>query len=315
MKKILFVLGLSAVSAIAAANPIKSTEVFKRVGDLEIKAEVYSYGDDKVRPCVVWFHGGALINGGRQGISSRVRKFAFENGYVLVSFDYRLAPETMLPEIISDLEDGMTWLVRKGPRKFHIDPDRIAVSGGSAGGYMTLTAGFRARHRPRVLLAFWGYGDLVGEWYSKPSPHYRHHRIIVTPEGARAQVSGPPVANSRDRMGNGGVFYVHCRQQGTWPTAVSGWDPHQEPEKFHPYMAVKNVDSNYPPTVMIHGKEDTDVPFEQSAMMAVEFRKHGVEHLLLAIENGEHGLAGADRAEVDAANQRAFDFVKARLER
>ena len=315
MKKILFVLMLGVVPVIAAPKPIPSTEVFKQVGDLEIKAEVYSYADEQVRPCVVWFHGGALINGGRQGISSRVRNFAFENGYVLVSFDYRLAPETMLPEIIADLEDGMAWLVREGPKKFRINPQRIAVTGGSAGGYMTLTAGFRAKERPKVLLAFWGYGDLVGEWYAKPSPHYRHHRIIVTPEAARAQVSGPPIANSRDRKGNGGIFYVHCRQQGNWPTAVAGWNPHTEPAKFYPFMAVKNVDANYPPTVMIHGMEDTDVPFEQSVMMVEQLKKHGVDHLLLAVENGEHGLVGADRAEIEEANRRAFAFVKERLER
>ena len=315
MRQILPIFLLVAASVKAAPKPVKSTEVFKHAGELEIKAEVYSYPDQKVRPCVVWFHGGALINGGRQGISSRVRNFAFENGYVLVSFDYRLAPETMLPEIISDLEDGMAWLVHEGPRKFRIDPNRIAVSGGSAGGYMTMTAGFRAQKRPQVLLAFWGYGDLVGDWYSKPSPHYRHHRIIVSPEGARAQVSGPPIANSRDRNGNGGFFYTHCRQRGIWPTAVSGWNPNTEPEKFHPYMAVKNVDGKYPPIAMVHGTEDTDVPFQQSVMMAEQLKKHGVDHLLLAVENGEHGLGGADRAEIEAANRRAFAFVKERLER
>ena len=139
-----------------AAKPEKAAYVFKTVGELEIKADVYSYPDDMVRPVIVWFHGGALINGGRQGIHSRVRDFAFENNYVLVSFDYRLAPETKLPEIVADLEDGFKWLRRVGPRKFHIDPNRIAVTGGSAGGYMTLTSGFRVEPRPRVLLAFWG---------------------------------------------------------------------------------------------------------------------------------------------------------------
>ncbi|MFT6620560.1 MAG: acetyl esterase/lipase, partial [Limisphaerales bacterium] len=80
--------------SMSAATPVKSTQVYKVVDGLEIKADVFSYPDSKVRPVVVWFHGGALINGGRGGVSGVVRKFAADNGYVLVSFDYRLAPES-----------------------------------------------------------------------------------------------------------------------------------------------------------------------------------------------------------------------------
>ena len=51
----------------------------------------------------------------------------------------------------------------------------VAVSGGSAGGYLTLVTGYRVKPWPKALVAFWGYGDLVGPWYSEPSPHPRHH--------------------------------------------------------------------------------------------------------------------------------------------
>ena len=152
-------------------KPARQAVVYKRAGDLEIKADVFAYADAKVRPVVVWLHGGALIMGNREGISSQVRDFASANGYVLVSFDYRLAPETQLPDIIADVEDAFRWLRTDGAKTFHIDPERVAVTGGSAGGYLTLVTGYRVQPRPRVLLAFWGYGDLVGDWYSKPSSH------------------------------------------------------------------------------------------------------------------------------------------------
>lgn len=302
-------LAIAGPHCLAQEELVKSTAVYKQVGNLKIHADVYRPDTTEVLPVVVWIHGGALINGHREGVSGRVRNWAQENGCALVSIDYRLAPETKLPGIISDLEDAFRWIRGPGARQFHLDPGRVAVTGGSAGGCLTLTAGYRVKPRPQVLLAFWGYGDLIGDWYSQPSPHARHQKPKLSYAEAKKQVSGPPVSDSRLRKGNGGWFYVHCRQHGLWPKEVTGWDPLKEPEKFYPYMAVRNVTADYPPTAMIHGTADTDVPFEQSAMMAEQFRKHSVEHLLLPVPGGEHGLSGGDRKVIDEVNRRGFEFL------
>jgi acetyl esterase/lipase len=296
-----------------AAEVQMQTYAYKRVGDLEIKANVYREDDEKVRPVIVWIHGGALIMGGREGVSGRVKEMFLDAGYTIVSIDYRLAPETKLPMIIEDVEDAFRWIREKGPELFRIDNSRIAVLGGSAGGYLTLVTGFRVKPHPTVLVAFWGYGDLIGDWYSQPSPHPRHQRSKITEDKVRRQVSGPPIANSRDRKGNGGAFYQFCRQRGIWPKEVSGWDPHREARKYEPYMPLNNVTRNYPPTLLIHGTEDTDVPYEQSVVMADEFKKYGIDHKLITIADGEHGLAGGDPTRIDLAYERAFQFVHERM--
>jgi len=295
--------------ATAQEDCMKTTAVYKQVGDLKIHADVYRPATKDVLPVVVWIHGGALINGHRAGVSGRVRNWARENGCALVSIDYRLAPETKLPGIIEDLEDAFKWIRGEGAKQFHLDPKRVAVTGGSAGGCVTLTAGYRVKPHPQVLLAFWGYGDLIGDWYSKPSPHARHQKPKLSYAEAKKQVSGPPVSDSRLRKGNGGWFYVHCRQHGIWPKEVTGWDPKTEPEKFYPYMAVRNVTKDYPPTAMIHGTADTDVPYEQSTMMADQFKKHSVEHQMLSVPNGEHGLGGGKKEDIEDAYQRGFEFL------
>lgn len=286
-----------------------TTHTYKRVGDLEIKADVYRSGGSGPHPTAVWIHGGALINGHRAAIDARIQQMLLKAGYAVVSIDYRLAPETKLPAIVGDVESAFSWLRGEGGKQLQLDPSRVAVMGASAGGYLTLTTGYRVRPRPTVLVAFWGYGDLIGDWYSKPSPHARHRRVQMSETEVFRQVNGPPLSDARERKGDGVAFYQYCRQHGIWPRAVSGWDPHREADKFFPYMPVKNVTSDYPPTLLIHGTADTDVPYEQSTMMADELKKHGVVHHLISVPNAEHDLAGGDPKQIDATYHSVLEFA------
>jgi acetyl esterase/lipase len=291
------------------------TYTYKQVGELAIKADVHTSGDSIIRPVVVSIHGGALIMGHREAIDQRLKNAFVQHGYAFVSIDYRLAPETQLPEIIQDVEDAFSWIREKGPELFHADPKRIAVLGGSAGGYLTLTTGYRVKPRPVALVAFWGYGDLVGAWYSEPSQHPRHHQSKLSREDAFQQVSGPPISDARDRKGDGGAFYQFCRQQGLWPKAVSGWDPRSEAKKFVPFEPVRNVTPDYPPTLLIHGDKDTDVPYEESVMMETELKSNKIEHRLITIPGGEHGLGGGDKKLIDDAYREAIEFIEKHLDR
>jgi acetyl esterase/lipase len=295
------------------AEPVKTTVTYKQAGGVDIKADVYATPATAPRPAVVWIHGGGLINGHREQVSSEVRDFARANGFVLVSLDYRLAPETKLPAILSDLEDAFRWLRGEGAKQFEVDPQRIAVTGGSAGGFMTLASGFRVQPPPRVLLAFWGYGDFLGEWASGPSPYPRHNEKKISAEDAARHSSGKPVADARERQGDGAAIYIHGRQTGSWARDVTGLDPRGEPEKFTPLLPVKNVSAKYPPTVLVHGTADTDVPFEQSQIMVREFEKHGVRYEFLPVQGGEHGLGGGKPEDIAEAYRKAFEFVKREL--
>ena len=293
-------------------TPQKRTYTYKTVGSHPIKLDFYPHSRSDRRPVIVWIHGGALIVGHRESIDSRIHGFASEQDFALVSIDYRLAPETQLPDLISDIEDAFRWIRDKSSR-LKIDSDRIAVAGSSAGGYLTLTSGFLVEPRPRALFSIYGYGDLVGDWYSTPSKHPRHQTTRLSREEAWHQVAGSVVSDSRHREGNGGAFYNYCRQTGGWPQAVSGWDPHQTPEKFYPYMAIKNVTSDYPPTVLMHGTADTDVPYEQSVNMAEQLKLHSVDHELITIPNGEHGFGGGDPQLIEQGFASAAAFLTEHL--
>ncbi len=289
----------------------KQTYTYKVVGKCEIQADVYRVPDDAVHPVIVWIHGGALIVGHRAGINPEYLDMYLSAGYTLGSIDYRLAPETKIKGIIEDVQDAFRWVREKGPGLFNIDPDRMAVIGHSAGGYLTLMSGFCIEPRPKALIPFYGYGDVMGPWYSRPDPFYCQQPAVPEKE-AYESVGSEEIPNSAGQD-NRGRFYLYCRQHGIWPEEVTGYDPDTEPTAFKPFCPVQNVDTDYPPTLLLHGDADTDVPYELSVMMADELARVGVEHELITIINGGHGFDGAGTKNPVVA--RSFESVMAFLKR
>jgi len=271
----------------AAQEVVRSTYTYKTVAGLPIRADVYRASGDDIRPAILWIHGGALITGNRRGLSPVQADRYLNAGYTIVSIDYRLAPEAKIDLIIEDLVDAYRWVRADGPKLFRIDPNRIGVVGHSAGGYLALMAGFRLNPRPRTIVSFYGYGDIAGPWYSRPDPFYNRQPAVSKAE-AYEEIGGGVI--SEYLGGSRGRFYLYTRQKGTWPIEVTGRDPDKDPKSFDPFSPVRNVTKDYPPTMLLHGDEDTDVPFEQSVLMAKEFEKHGVQHEFVQLAGRGHGF-------------------------
>jgi acetyl esterase/lipase len=302
-----------APAGAAEAAPVKKTYTYKTVDGINVQADVFRPADDKVRPVLVWIHGGALIVGSRTQVPPPLRDLCRAEGYALVSLDYRLAPEVKLPAIVEDVQDAFRWLHEQGPRLLRIDPERVVVAGGSAGGYLTLMTGFAIKPRPRALVAFWGYGDVDGDWYTRPSPHYRKQALVAREEAYKAVGARVLTGAEGDAGRARSLFYLYLRQNGLWTREVTGFDPQTDRKKLDAYCPVRNVSADYPPALLIHGTEDTDVPYEQSADMAKELARHNVLHELLTVKGAGHGLSGGDRKLVDEANARAAAFIRQHL--
>lgn len=95
-------------------------------------------------PCCVYFHGGGFVLGSPRSHEGLVRTLAEQTGAVFVSVDYRLAPEHKLPAAHDDALAAYVW-VRDHASELRIDPDRIVLSGDSAGGNLTLATAVSAR--------------------------------------------------------------------------------------------------------------------------------------------------------------------------
>jgi acetyl esterase/lipase len=282
---------------------------YKTVGDCAIRATVVRAATAREPlPVAVWIHGGALIMGDRSSIDRTLRDELIIAGYVLVSIDYRLAPETKLPGILEDVRDALTWIRSEGPKTFGARPDRLVVLGGSAGGYLSLCTGFLDEPRPAAIVSFWGYGDIAGDWYAKPDAFYRRQALIPEAEARAAvgnkAISEPPPGSNRMK------FYLYCRQNGLWPREVVGLDPAAEPRAFDRFCPLRNVSPAYPPALLIHGTKDSDVPHEQSVLMNRELARHVVPHEFVSVAGGGHGLGNLRRTEVEPIYRRAVDFIR-----
>lgn len=322
---VLFVFSLSLGSGLFADDAAKwpkKTYVYKTVDQVKIEADFYRPDDQEIRPLVVWIHGGALIMGHRDSIPGNIRDLCQKEGFALLTIDYRLAPEVKLPAIIDDLRDAFRWIRASAGDELHIDPTKIVVAGGSAGGYLTLMSGYVVIPAPTALVSYYGYGDVDGDWYKRHSEHYRTTVPLVKESDARAAV-GKEVLTGTDGKNpdqkNRGSYYLYLRQNGLWTEEVTGFDPFTQKDKLDPYCPVRNVTSRYPPTLLIHGTADTDVPYELSVDMDRVFTQQSVPHELITVRNGNHGLSRrnttADPIEIDNAHARALEFIRSSLKK
>ncbi|MFI2238075.1 alpha/beta hydrolase [Streptomyces chrestomyceticus] len=95
-------------------------------------------------PMILYVHGGAFTYGSPEAEEERSLRYAREVEAVVVSVDYRLAPEHPYPAAADDAYAALTWIAANAAQ-LGGDPERIAVAGGSAGGNIAASTALRAR--------------------------------------------------------------------------------------------------------------------------------------------------------------------------
>ncbi len=300
----------ATLAQVAAPSSQPQTYIYKKVAGCEIKLDVFGARGSGLKPVAVWIHGGALIFGSRKkSPDSPLVRTLLDTGFSVVSIDYRLAPETKLPGILEDVRDAFYW-IRSNAEKLGVDAKRSVVCGGSAGGYLTLMTALILKPKPKALVSYWGYGDIAGSWYSRPDPFYLR-QPAVTRDEARSVVDHGPLAESPE---NERVrFYLYCRQQGLWPKEIAGRDPSLHQQWFRQFCPLRNVSREHPPTMLVHGTADTDVPYEQSKLMADRLGAVGVDREFVPVRDGAHGISNLTASEQTRIFQAGAEFLFHRL--
>jgi acetyl esterase len=113
-------------------------------GDLKIRIYTPSTGTD--HSLILWFHGGGWVIGDLDNEDAACRVIANSTDSVIVSIDYRLAPDVRFPEPVEDCYAGLLW-AHENASALGADGSRIAVAGTSAGGNLSAAVALMARDR------------------------------------------------------------------------------------------------------------------------------------------------------------------------
>lgn len=120
---------------------------------VELPVRIYTPAGSGPFPILVWYHGGGWVVGDLDTADPTARHLAVEAGCVVVSVDYRLAPESKFPGPADDCFAATVWSAQHGAR-LNGDPTRLAVGGDSAGGNLAAAVALMARDRGGLSLAF-----------------------------------------------------------------------------------------------------------------------------------------------------------------
>jgi acetyl esterase len=121
--------------------------------EVDIPVRLYNPAAEGPSPALVFFHGGGWVIGSIETHDNLCRSIANAAGCVVVSVEYRLAPEHTFPAGIEDAYAATCWTVEHADR-LGVDPRRVAVGGDSAGGNLAAVVSLmaRGRHGPSLAL-------------------------------------------------------------------------------------------------------------------------------------------------------------------
>jgi acetyl esterase/lipase len=230
-------------------------------------------------PCVVCIHGGGFRAGKRDGYDGLIQNLA-RDGFAAVTVSYRLAPKYQFPAAVHDTKAAVRW-VRANAAKYGIDPDRIGVTGGSAGGHLAQFLGVTP-----------GVAEFEGDG---GNPNVSSHVKCVV------NVYGPSDFTKSYGKSVDAAEVLPLFLGGNLQTALPA----------HIRSSPLNwVTPNAAPTLCIHGTEDKYVAHEQAVWMIDRLKASGVEAQLLTLQGAGHGFKGKD---VNSADQALIAFFKKHL--
>lgn len=272
---------------VAAEEPVVEENVtYSEAGGTELKLDIARPAGEGPFPAIVFIHGGGWSGGDRSHYKAQILDAA-KRGYVGATISYRLMKfdqakrETTtatdpFPAQIHDCKAAVRWL-RANAEKYRVDADRIGVTGGSAGGHLSLLVGLTGPE-----------DGLEGEG-GNADQSSRVQAVV--------NVFGPTAMADCYR----GSVVPHLFR------LLCGGTPEEAGEMYEKASPVTYVSKGDPPVLTLHGDKDTLVPVEQARVLDEKMKAAGLEHTLKVFEGAGHGFVGEQGKEANEMTWAFFD--------
>lgn len=237
-------------------------------------------------PLIVHIHGGGWSGGSKFPCPLL---HLVGRGYALASVEYRFSQKAKFPAQIQDCQAALRWL-RANSAKYHLNPEKVGVVGGSAGGHLSALVGMAGGKQ-----AF---------------PEIGGHEDVSDQVTCVCNIYGPAnfatVMQQADEDVNvRNVFPFN--KPGDPYSALIGASLNSDRDKTNAVSPVHYASRDNPPMLILHGTHDALVPYAQSVELANTLKAQGVEVWLQTLPGSGHGGAAFGKPGITTLMQNFFD--------
>jgi len=229
--------------------------VYKQIDSIDLKLDIYrSKNLRKAVPVLIFIHGGGWSKGKRSDYLPYLLDYALKD-YVTVTVSYRLSGVANFPAALEDVKCAVRW-IRENAEEYLIDPNKIAVIGGSAGGHLAM------------MLAYTNDDE-----YTEECPD-----SISSKVNAVVNIYGPVDLTT-----------PYARERGE-SSSFLGYTYKENPEIYKVASPCTYVSSDDPPTLTFHGTIDSLVPVSQADSLHKWLDKAGIPNEYHRLKGWPHTM-------------------------
>jgi acetyl esterase/lipase len=253
----------SASSLVQAQQVIPTTQsgiVYGEADGQQLTMDYYAPKGPGKHPIAIVIHGGGYVGGtSRNGSEGYTANFLAPAGYAVFAINYRLAPKYPYPYMVYDTERAIRF-IRYNAKRWDADSNKIALVGGSAGGFLS---------------------NMVGLLQAPGNPSAKDP---VDRESARVQAVVTMFAQSS--------FATVPLNKSTHALLDPLIQQKGEQEALKEASPITYVSKNAPPFLQILGDKDEYIPFTEATNLDAALKKDGISSEIIRIPGGHHGTGG-----------------------
>jgi acetyl esterase/lipase len=229
--------------------------IYTKVGNWEGRADFYfNKTATKPTPAVINIHGGGWNKGVKE--SQTAYNTFFKAGFAVANMEYRLSQQGTAPAAVEDTRCMLIYLIQHA-KELNIDPNKIVIMGGSAGGHLALMGGLLAN-------------DTTFDTNCIGTKNIKVAAII-------------------DKYGITDLYDWSFGKLKSKSALQWLGDKVTDKKFIESVSPITLVNKNSPPTFIVHGNADPIVPYQQSVDLYKKFQEMGVKSQFITVEGGLHG--------------------------